>query len=228
LAQSAHKTATDIRLLQGLQELEEPFGDKQVGSSAMPYKRNPMRSERVCSLSRFVMQMTDLGGQNHAVQWLERTLDDSANRRMMIPESFLAMDAVLLIMTNIFQGIKVYPKLIERRIKENLPFLTAEHVIMESVKKGGDRQEAHARFRDLAMEAVYEMKELGIENDLIKKLGESPDIDLSLEELQKVLKPENMTGRAESQVKDFIEEVVNPIISKNSTLLDENNIDLKV
>lgn len=228
LAQSAHKIATDIRLLQGLQELEEPFGEKQVGSSAMPYKRNPMRSERVCSLSRFVMQMTDLGGQNHAAQWLERTLDDSANRRMMIPESFLAMDAILLIMTNIFQGMKVYPKLIERRIKENLPFLTAEHVIMESVKKGGDRQEAHARFRDLAMEAVYEMKELGIENDLIKKLGESPDIDLSLEELQEVLKPENMTGRAESQVKDFIDEVVNPIISKNSSLLDENNIDLKV
>ncbi len=228
IAQSAHKISTDIRLLQGLQEIEEPFGQKQVGSSAMPYKRNPMRSERVCSLARFVMQAAGGAGYNHAVQWLERSLDDSANRRMIISESFLAIDAILLIMANVFQDIKVYPKVMEKRIKENLPFLTAEYVIMESVKKGGDRQEIHSIFRDMAMEAVTDMKEKGLNNDLIKKLVESPDIILGEKELNEILDPKNMIGRAGSQVTALIEDFVKPLLKRNKEYIKESSIELKV
>ncbi len=228
IAQSAHKIGTDIRLLQGLQELEEPFGKKQVGSSAMPYKRNPMRSERVCSLARFVMQMTSGIAYNHAVQWLERSLDDSANRRMMIAESFLAIDAILLIMTNIFQDLKVYPKMTEKRINENLPFLTAEYVIMEIVKKGGDRQDAHAAFREHAMKAVEDMKEHGLDNELIKSLSEDSQIDLNVQELEKVLDPQNMIGRSIGQVEDFIKNIVKPVIKKYDDGIVEEKITLKV
>jgi adenylosuccinate lyase len=228
ISQSAHKIATDIRLLQGLQELEEPFGEKQVGSSAMPYKRNPMRSERVCSLARFVMQNAELGGWNHAVQWLERSLDDSANRRFAIPECFLATDAILLIMINIFKGLQVYPKLIENRIQANLPFLTAEYVIMESVKKGQDRQDVHEVFREKAMEAVRKMKEEGIEVDLIKNLGESPEIVLEEKDLRNVLDPANMVGRASRQVDEFMECVIQPILKENEDKIEENEVELKV
>lgn len=228
LAQSIHKMATDIRLLQGVQELEEPFGESQVGSSAMPYKRNPMRSERACSLSRFIMQMTELAAQNHATQWLERTLDDSANRRIMLPECFLAADSILLIMTNVFQGLQVYPKVIEKRIQANLPFLSAEYVMMEGVKKGKDRQELHEAFRNLAMEAVREMKEEAKESDLIEKLSQSKEIGLNKQDILDVLDPKNMIGRSENQVKDLIENYVQPILSSNQEYLSNISVDLKV
>lgn len=228
IAQSAHKAATDIRLLQGLQELEEPFGKKQIGSSAMPYKRNPMRSERVCSLARFVSQLTDLAAQNHSVQWLERTLDDSANRRMLLSESFLATDSLLLILTNVFDDLKVYPKMIEKRIQQNLAFLSAEYVIMESVKKGQDRQDVHEAFREKAMEAVTEMKEQGIESDLMKKLGDSPDIILSEDDLNSVLSAKNMIGRSPSQVSELLENELSPLLNQYQELLQDDKIELKV
>lgn len=228
LAQSAHKTANDIRLLQGLQELEEPFGESQIGSSAMPYKRNPMRSERVCSLARFIMQMTGLAGTNHATQWLERTLDDSANRRMLIPELFLAADSILLILINVFQGLRVYPKVIEKRIQNNLPFLSAEYVMMEGVKKGKDRQELHEAFRKLAMESVQEMKEQGLDSDLIVKLSQSEEIGLSAAEINQVLNPSNMIGRSEGQVTELIQDAVMPILEKYKKDLSDFSVDLKV
>ncbi|HCL56861.1 MAG TPA: adenylosuccinate lyase [Spirochaetia bacterium] len=228
IAQSAHKISTDIRLLQGLQELEEPFEENQIGSSAMPYKRNPMRSERVCSLSRFVMQLTGLAGSNHSVQWLERTLDDSANRRMMISEMFLAVDAILIIMTNVFKGLKVYPKMIEKRIEENLAFLSAEYVIMESVKKGKDRQDVHEAFRKAAMECVQNKKEKGIETDLVKLLIQSPDMNLSENEIRDVLNPSKMIGRAVEQVNEFLELEINPILERDKKWMKDENIELKV
>lgn len=214
LAQSAHKIATDIRLLQGMQELEEPFESSQIGSSAMPYKRNPMRSERVCSLSRMVMQWVALAGENHGVQWLERSLDDSANRRMLIPEVFLATDAFLSILTNVFSGLQVYPKVIEKRIQENLPFLSAEYVMMESVKKGADRQDVHEAFRELAMQAVKEIKEEGKNPDLIQKIAQSTHFPLDKEEVLKVLDSSKMVGRASGQTLELLTEWVEPILKK--------------
>ncbi len=214
LAQSAHKIGTDIRLLQGMQELEEPFESSQIGSSAMPYKRNPMRSERVCSLSRMVMQWVALAGENHGVQWLERSLDDSANRRMLIPEVFLATDAFLSILTNIFSGLQVYPKVIEKRIQENLPFLSAEYVMMESVKKGADRQDVHEAFRELAMQAVKEIKEEGKTPNLIQHIAQSSRFPLDKEEVLKVLDSFQMVGRASGQTLELLKEWVEPILKK--------------
>jgi len=227
IANTLHKIGTDIRLLQGIGEIEEPFEEKQVGSSAMPYKRNPMRSERICSLTRYVMTISPLSGYNHSLQWLERTLDDSANRRIMIPEAFFAIDASLIIAINIFQGLVVNKSLIEKRINENLPFLSAEYVIMESVKKGYDRQDVHEAFREVSMQAIKKIKE-GYKVDLVEMLCNSSEIPLKDEEIRKILSPFNMIGRAEEQVLDYINGVVNPILKENEHLIDTNYVDLKV
>jgi len=226
IAQSLHKIGTDIRLLQGLGEIEEPFEEKQVGSSAMPYKRNPMRSERICSLTRYVMTISPLAGQNYSLQWLERTLDDSANRRIMISEAFLALDAAILIAINVFKGLIVNKKIIEKRIKDNLPFLSAEYVITESVKKGYDRQEIHELFRETSMEALKKIKN-GENIDLIKMLTESKKIPLKSKDIEEILTPEKMTGRAEEQVLEYLD-FVDKILNRNKILIENLNFDLKV
>ncbi|KXS18793.1 Adenylosuccinate lyase [Gonapodya prolifera JEL478] len=201
---SAHKIATDIRLLANLKELEEPFEKDQIGSSAMAYKRNPMRSERVCSLSRHLTALMFNPAFTAATQWLERTLDDSANRRISIPEAFLTADIVLSLLQNIFGGMVVYPKVIERRINQELPFMATENLIMAIVKKGGDRQEAHEKIRVLSHEAAQQVKELGLENDLIERVKKDSYFEPIWADLDKLLDPSTFTGRAKEQVVSFL------------------------
>jgi len=219
IAESAHKMATDIRLLQNLKEVEEPFEKSQIGSSAMAYKRNPMRSERVCSLARLVITNAVNPYLTHATQWFERTLDDSANRRVVIPESFLAIDAILQLLINITDGLVVYNKMIEKHIMEELPFMATENIIMESVKRGADRQEMHELIRIHSMEAGKVIKLEGGKNDLLERLANDERIPLSVEEILKILNPKDFIGRAPEQVEEFISEEVNPILDKNVELL---------
>jgi adenylosuccinate lyase len=226
IAQSAYKFSNDMRLLQHLKEMEEPFEEKQIGSSAMAYKRNPMRSERISALARYVVVNTINPAITASTQWFERTLDDSANKRIVVPESFLAIDAILNIYINVASGLVVYPKVIEKRIYEELPFMATENILMEAVKKGGDRQEIHEAIRKHSMDAGNMVKVEGGQNDLIERIAKDPVFGLDLEELQKVLKPENYVGRAPKQVEEFISERVNPIIEKYKD--EKIDVNLKV
>ena len=227
IAQSLHKLTNDIRLLQNLKEVEEPFGKKQIGSSAMAYKRNPMRSERIASLSRYIMNLTSNTSDTASTQWFERTLDDSANRRLTIPESFLACDAVLDIATNIFQGIIVNKKVIEKHINDELPFMATENIIMELVKKGGNRQDIHEQIRVLSMESAKEVKEKGNENDLIDRISYSKELDITKDEIEKLLDPMRFIGRSKNQTEEFINIKIKPIIDKYN-FTENEEIHLKV
>ncbi len=211
VGESAHKFGTDLRILAHRKEVEEPFGSKQIGSSAMAYKRNPMRSERICALSRFLMSLVPNAWATHATQWMERTLDDSANRRLAIPQSFLAADAVLELAANVASGLVVYPKVIRRNLDAELPFMATEDILMAAVKAGGDRQELHERIRVHAQEAARVVKEEGGANDLLERLREDPAFAAVAKDLRSLLKPDRYTGRAPEQVSAFLKEVVGPI-----------------
>ena len=219
IAASAHKFSNDIRLLQHLKEVEEPFEKSQIGSSAMAYKRNPMRSERIASLSRFVMVDALNPAITSATQWFERPLDDSANKRLSVPEGFLAIDGILDLCLNVVDGLVVYPKVIEKRLRSELPFMATENIMMDAVKAGGDRQELHERIRELSMEAGRNVKVEGKENNLLELIAADPAFNLTLEELQKTMDPSKYTGRAEVQVNAFLKNVVNPILEENKELL---------
>ncbi len=218
IAQSAHKMATDIRILMSFGEIEEPFGKEQVGSSAMPYKRNPMKSERMCALSRFVMSLLESFEYTHATQWMERTLDDSAIRRLAIPEMFMATDAVLILAANVVGGLVVYPKVIDKRLRENLPFVAVEEILMEAVKRGGDRQKLHDKIRRYAFEASKKVKEGGT-NDLLDRIAADEEFGLSKEDLDNLLDPKRFIGRAPSQVVEFMKEEVEPILERYKDLI---------
>jgi len=212
LGATAHKIATDIRLLANLKEIEEPFETTQIGSSAMAYKRNPMRSERVCSLSRHLMVLHQNALMTAGVQWLERTLDDSANRRITLPEAFLTADIILSTLKNISEGLVVYPKVIARRISQELPFMATENIIMAIVKNGGDRQEAHEKIRVLSHEAGHQVKQLGLENDLIERIHNDPYFDSIKKDLDTLLDPSSFIGRAPEQVDGFLKNWVQPAL----------------
>ncbi len=214
IAQSAAKTAGDIRLLQHLGEIEEPFDKKQVGSSAMAYKRNPMRSERICSLARYVIADAQNPAFTSASQWLERTLDDSANKRISIPEGFLAVDGILDLLEKIISGLVVYPKVIEKHLAAELPFMATEQILMLAVKKGGSRQELHEKIRVYSMEVVKAMREEGEENRLLAKIAADPAFRLTFEELQAMLKPEEFVGRAPQQTAEFLRDYIEPELAK--------------
>lgn len=219
IAASAHKMSNDIRLLQHLKEVEEPFEKSQIGSSAMAYKRNPMRSERIASLSRFVMVDALNPAITSATQWFERTLDDSANKRLSVPEGFLAIDGILDLCLNVVDGLVVYPKVIEKRLLSELPFMATENIMMDAVKAGGDRQELHERIRELSMEAGRNVKVEGKENNLLELIAADPAFNLSLEELQKTMDPAKYVGRAKEQTETFIDKVVRPILDSHKDLL---------
>lgn len=205
LAASAHKFATDLRLLAGLKEMEEPFGEKQIGSSAMPYKRNPMLSERICSLGRFVIALAQNGDYTHATQWLERSLDDSANRRLTLSEAFLASDAILNLLLKVTDGLVVNERIIAKRIAEELPFMATENILMAAVKKGGDRQALHEAIRVHSHAAAKAIKEEGGENDLLARIASDPAFKLTPKEIESLLQVEQFTGRAAVQVTAFLE-----------------------
>ncbi|MBC3796536.1 adenylosuccinate lyase [Acetobacterium tundrae] len=228
IAQSLSKFATDVRLLQHLKEVEEPFEKSQIGSSAMAYKRNPMRSERICSLARYIIVNSLNPAITASTQWFERTLDDSANRRISIPEGFLAADAILMIAINISENLVVYPKVIRQHINAELPFMVTENIIMEGVKHGGDRQELHEKIRVLSMEAGNTVKVEGKANDLIERILKDSSFNLAEKDVEGILDPALYVGRAPEQVDDFITDEVNPILEANSEILTLNKIDLKV
>ena len=213
IAQSAYKFAQDLRLLQSFREVEEPFEKGQIGSSAMAYKRNPMRSERICALSRHVMALTQDAQMTAATQWFERTLDDSANRRLSLPEAFLATDAVLELYANIASGMVVYPAMIGKRVMENLPFMATEAILMEGVRLGGDRQELHERIRVHSQAAAARMKQEGKESDLMERIAADPAFPMDHEHLTKLLSPENYTGRAAEQTVNFVKNEVDPALA---------------
>lgn len=219
IAASAHKMSNDIRLLQHLKEVEEPFEKSQIGSSAMAYKRNPMRSERIASLSRFVMVDALNPAITSATQWFERTLDDSANKRLSIPEAFLAVDGILDLCLNVVDGLVVYDKVIEKRLMSELPFMATENIMMDAVKLGGNRQELHEKIRELSMEAGANVKREGKENNLLELIAADPAFNLTQEELAKTMDPSRYVGRAPLQVEKFLSEVVNPILEENKELL---------
>lgn len=219
IAASAHKMSNDIRLLQHLKEIEEPFEKTQIGSSAMAYKRNPMRSERIASLSRYVMVDAMNPAITSATQWFERTLDDSANKRLSVPEGFLAIDGILDLCLNVVDGLVVYPKVIEKRLMSELPFMATENIMMDAVKAGGDRQELHERIRELSMEAGRNVKEKGLDNNLLELIAADPAFNLSLEELQKTMDPAKYVGRAPVQVEAYLNNVVNPMLKANKEIL---------
>lgn len=215
IAQSASKFSNDIRLLQHLKEVEEPFEKNQIGSSAMAYKRNPMRSERIGSLSRYVMCDVLNGYFTTATQWFERTLDDSANKRLSIPEAFLAVDGILSLYANVADGLVVYPKVIEQRLRKELPFMATENIMMDAVKnRGADRQQLHERIRVHSMAASKVIKEEGGENDLLERIANDEAFGVTLEELENILQPEKYTGRAKEQTEDFLNDFVNPALEK--------------
>ena len=215
IAQSAAKFSNDIRLLQHLKEVEEPFEKNQIGSSAMAYKRNPMRSERIGSLSRYVMFDVLNGYFTTATQWFERTLDDSANKRLSVPEAFLAVDGILSLYANVADGLVVYPKVIEQRLRKELPFMATENIMMDAVKKrGADRQQLHEKIREHSMAASRVVKVEGGENDLLERIAADEAFGVTLEELEKILKPENYTGRAKEQTEDFLNECIKPVLEK--------------
>ncbi len=221
IAASAHKMSNDIRLLQHLKEVEEPFEKSQIGSSAMPYKRNPMRSERIASLSRYVIVDALNPAITSATQWFERTLDDSANKRLSIPEGFLAIDGILDLCLNVVDGLVVYPKVIRKHMMAELPFMATENIMMDAVKAGGDRQELHERIRELSMEAGKNVKVNGEENNLLELIAADPAFGLSLEDLKKTMEPSRYVGRAPEQVDAFLGQVVKPILEKYSDILGE-------
>ena len=219
IAQSAHKFSNDIRLLQHLKEVEEPFEKNQIGSSAMAYKRNPMRSERIASLANYVMSDMMNPMLVASTQWFERTLDDSANKRLSIPEGFLAVDGILDLYLNVVDGLVVYPKVIEKRLMSELPFMATENIMMDAVKAGGDRQELHERIRELSMEAGRNVKVEGKDNNLLELIAADPSFNLSLEELKKTMDPMRYVGRAPEQVEEFLNEVIRPILEENRDCL---------
>jgi len=213
IAASAAKFSADIRILQAFGEIEEPFEESQVGSSAMAYKRNPMRCERIASLARFVMNLEANANETHAAQFLERTLDDSANRRLTIPESFLATDAILVLMENVVAGLEVHPARIRRRLEDELPFMATEQLLMRAVRAGGDRQEAHERIRKHSMEAARALKEGAPHNDLLDRLAKDKEWKVSLRDMRDALDPAAFVGRAPQQVDEFLREVVEPLLT---------------
>lgn len=215
IAASAHKMAGDIRLLQHLKEVEEPFEKNQIGSSAMAYKRNPMRSERIASLSRYVIIDALNPAVTSASQWFERTLDDSANKRISVAEGFLAVDGILDLCLNVTDGLKVYPKVIEKHLRAELPFMATENIMMDAVKAGGDRQELHERIRELSMQAGRAVKEEGKENNLLELISQDPVFHLSLEDLEKSMDPKKYVGRAPYQTARYLREVVDPMLERN-------------
>ncbi len=219
IAQSAHKFSNDIRLLQHLKEIEEPFEKNQIGSSAMAYKRNPMRSERIAALSNFVISGVMNPAITASTQWFERTLDDSANKRLSVSESFLATDGILELYMNITSGLVVYPKVINARLMSELPFMATENIMMDAVKAGGDRQVLHERIRELSMEAGKRVKQEGAENDLLDRIAADPDFNMTKEQLMTLMKPENFTGCAESQTETFLKTMVKPVIDANKDAL---------
>ncbi|GFI02503.1 MAG: adenylosuccinate lyase [Lachnospiraceae bacterium] len=219
IAASAHKMSNDIRLLQHLKEVEEPFEKSQIGSSAMAYKRNPMRSERIASLSRYVMVDALNPAITSAAQWFERTLDDSANKRLSIPEGFLAIDGILDLCLNVVDGLVVYPKVIEKHMMSELPFMATENIMMDAVKMGGNRQELHEKIRELSMEAGRNVKVEGKENNLLELIAADPAFNMTLEDLQKTMEPSRYVGRSKEQVEKFLSQVVYPVLDKNKDLL---------
>ncbi len=226
IAQSAHKAGTDLRILQSRKELEEPFEKQQIGSSAMAYKRNPMRSERMCSLARFAMNLPANLAQTVATQWLERTLDDSANRRLVLPQAFLAIDAVLILYRNIVDGLVVYPKVIEKHLAEELPFMATEEILMAGVQSGGDRQELHERIRVHSQAAAQQVKEFGRANDLLERL--KTDTAFAAVDLGNALDARRFVGRAPEQVDTFIANVVEPIRQRYGSLGNQQSEQLRV
>ena len=227
IAQSAAKFTNDLRLLQHLKEVEEPFEKNQIGSSAMAYKRNPMRSERVSSLSRYVMADVMNPTITAATQWFERTLDDSANKRISVAEAFLATDAILEIYINVTDGLVVYPKMIEKHLMAELPFMATENIMMEAVKRGGDRQELHERIRVHSMDAGKIVKQDGGENDLLERIANDPAFGVTLEQLKDIMKPELYVGRAPQQTEEFVENYIRPITEKYKDILGMN-VEIKV
>ena len=219
IAASAHKMSNDIRLLQHLKEVEEPFEKSQIGSSAMAYKRNPMRSERIASLSRYVMVDALNPAITSATQWFERTLDDSANKRLSIPEGFLAIDGILDLCLNVVDGLVVYPKVIEKHMMAELPFMATENIMMDAVKAGGDRQELHERIRELSMEAGRTVKVEGKDNDLLERIAADPAFNLTIKELRKSMEPSRYVGRAKEQTVTFIEKTVQPVLDAHKEML---------
>lgn len=227
IAQSLHKMTNDIRILQSQKEIEEPFEKNQIGSSAMAYKRNPMRSERIASLSRFIISNEANMANTVTTQWLERTLDDSAIKRLAIPQGFLAADAILGIAINIFSGMVVNDKVIEKHINEELPFMATENIIMEAVKRGGDRQELHEEIRVLSMQSAEQVKKYGKQNDLLERMANSKIINMTLEEIKSTVNPLNYIGRAPQQVEEFYYETIKPLLEENKELLGVD-IELRV
>lgn len=227
IAQSLHKATNDIRILQSQKEIEEPFEKNQIGSSAMAYKRNPMRSERIASLARFIMSNEANMANTAATQWLERTLDDSAIKRLSIPQGFLAADAILGIAINVFSGLVVNDKVIEKHINEELPFMATENIIMEAVKRGGNRQELHEEIRVLSMESAEQVKKYGKQNDLIERMSKSSVINMTKEEIEETINPVYYIGRAPQQVEEYYNETIKLILEENKDLLGVN-IELKV
>lgn len=219
IAQSAHKFSNDIRLLQHLKEIEEPFEKNQIGSSAMAYKRNPMRSERIASLANYVIADSINPAITAATQWFERTLDDSANKRISVPEAFLAVDGILDLYMNIVDGLVVYPKVIESRLMKELPFMATENIMMDAVKAGGDRQELHERIRVHSMAAGKVVKEEGKENDLLERIANDPAFNMTMEQLTAIMDPKNFVGRAPEQTEEFLDEVIAPILEANKDVL---------
>ena len=228
IAQSASKFATDMRLLCHLKEVEEPFEKNQIGSSAMPYKRNPMRCERICSLARYVIVDAGNPAVTSATQWFERTLDDSANKRISVPEAFLAVDAILNIYRNVASGLVVHPKVIEKHVLEELPFMASENIMMDAVVRGGDRQELHERIRVLSQEAGRNVKDLGLSNNLIDLIAADPAFGMTKEELIAHLEPSRYIGRCPEQVEEFLTEAVQPVLEKYADVLGEKETELKV
>ncbi len=219
IAQSAYKFSNDLRLLQSMKEIEEPFEENQIGSSAMAYKRNPMRSERISALCRYVIVNSLNPAITSSTQWFERTLDDSANKRISVAEAFLALDGVLNIYINISKGLVVYDKVIASHVNSELPFMATETILMEAVKRGGDRQELHERIRIHSMEAAQNIKMHGLENDLLSRIAVDVSFNMTIEEILSILNPVNFIGRAPGQVEDFIENYINPLMEENKHLL---------
>jgi adenylosuccinate lyase len=228
IAQSATKFATDLRLLAHMKEIEEPFEKKQIGSSAMPYKRNPMRCERICALGRYVMADAMNPAMTASSQWFERTLDDSANKRISVPEAFLAVDAILNIYENVASGLVVHEKVIQRHVREELPFMATENIMMDAVKRGGNRQELHERIRQLSLVAGSNVKDKGLENNLIDLIAQDPLFGMSREELTAHLEPSRYIGRCPEQVTEFLQNCVAPVLERYPEALRGNTAELKV
>ena len=221
IAQSCSMFSNDMRILQSFKEMEEPFEKSQIGSSAMAYKRNPMRCERITSISRYLMIDCLNPAFTAGTQWFERTLDDSANKRISVAEAFLAADAILNIMINVTSGMVVYPKIVRRRVMAELPFMATENIMMDAVKKGGDRQALHEKIRQYSMEAGKRVKEEGLDNDLCERILADPMFMITREEMDAIMKPENFTGRSGQQVEEFIDEYIKPILDENGNILNE-------